>query len=423
VTTPQTLAQKIVARAAGCDSVTPGEIVTCKVDLAMMHDSGGPRRVKPMLDKLGAKVWDPAKVVVITDHYLPANDDESQRILRTAREWVKEAGVARFHDAVGICHVVLPEQGYLKPGMFAVGGDSHSTTGGAFGAYMFGIGSTEMLGVLVTGEIWLKVPHTILIEWSGAFTDGVAAKDAMLFMCGQLGMDGGQYQAVQYAGSAIAALPMQERMTLANMAAELGAQAGLIAPDEVTRQYLAGAGVADIDLDIWQTDANATLLAHHRFDGARLEPQVAAPHSPANSAPATAHRGTRVDIAYIGACTGAKLADLRMAARVLRGKRVASGVRFMVAPASLKDQQTAHAEGTLGALLDAGAELLPNACGACAGYGDYRFPADSVAIASTARNFKGRMGATSSQVYLGSPYTVAASALTGGICDPREFLQ
>ena len=423
MTTPQTLAQKIVARAAGCDSVTPGEIVTCKVDLAMMHDSGGPRRVKPMLDKLGAKVWAPDKVVVITDHYLPANDDESQRILRTAREWVKEAGVARFHDAVGICHVVLPEQGYLKPGMFAVGGDSHSTTGGAFGAYMFGIGSTEMLGVLVTGEIWLKVPHTILIEWSGAFTDGVAAKDAMLFMCGQLGMDGGQYQAVQYAGSAIAALPMQERMTLANMAAELGAQAGLIAPDEVTRQYLAGAGVADIDLDTWQTDANATLLAHHRFDGARLEPQVAAPHSPANSAPATAHRGTRVDIAYIGACTGAKLADLRMAARVLRGKRVASGVRFMVAPASLKDQQTAHAEGTLGVLLDAGAELLPNACGACAGYGDYRFPADSVAIASTARNFKGRMGATSSQVYLGSPYTVAASALTGGICDPREFLQ
>src|SRR5262245_21507168 len=389
----------------------------------MMHDSGGPRRVKPMLDKLGAKVWDPDKVVVITDHYLPASDDESQRILRTARDWVKEAGVARFHDAVGICHVVLPEQGYLRPGMFAVGGDSHSTTGGAFGAYMFGIGSTEMLGVLVTGEIWLKVPHTILIEWSGAFADGVAAKDAMLFLCGRLGMDGGQSEAVQYAGPAIAALPMQERMTLANMAAELGAQTGLIAPDEVTRQYLAHAGVADIDLDTWQTDGNAALLVHHRFDGAALEPQVAAPHSPANSAPATAHHDTRIDIAYIGACTGAKLADLRMAARVLKGKRVASGVRFMLAPASEKDQQAAQTEGTLGVLLDAGAELLPSACGACAGYGDYRFPADSVAIASTARNFKGRMGATSSQVYLGSPYTVAASAVAGRICDPRVFLQ
>lgn len=422
-TAPQTLAQKLVARAAGRAAVAPGEIVTCKVDLAMMHDSGGPRRVKPMLDRLGAKVWDPDKVVVITDHYLPANDDESKRILQTAREWVTEAGVKRFHDGVGICHVVLPEQGHLKPGMFAVGGDSHSTTGGAFGAYMFGIGATEMLGVLVTGAIWLKAPHTILIEWNGAFVDGVAAKDMMLYLCGRLGMDGAQYQAVQYAGTAIATLSMQERMTLANMAAELGAQTGLIAPDRVTREYLAAAGVADIDIDTWQTEANAIFLAHHRFDATALEPQVAAPHSPANSAPVTAYRDTRIDIAYIGACTGAKLADLRMAARALKGRRIARGVRLMVAPASVKDQLAAQAEGTLGVLLDAGAELLPNACGACAGYGQYRFPERSVAIASTARNFKGRMGAPSSQVYLGSPYTVAASAVTGRITDPRAVLQ
>jgi 3-isopropylmalate/(R)-2-methylmalate dehydratase large subunit len=421
--TAQTLAQKLVARAAGRASVVPGEIVTCKVDLAMMHDSGGPRRVKPMLDKLGAKVWDPDKVVVITDHYLPANDDESKRILRTARDWVKEAGVTRFHDAVGICHVVLPEQGHIKPGIFAVGGDSHSTTGGAFGAYMFGIGATEMLGVLVTGEIWLKVPHTILIDWRGAFADGVVAKDVMLFLCGRLGMDGGQYQAVQYAGSAIGGLSMQERMTLANMSAELGAQAGLIAPDEVTRSYLSSVGAVNIDVDTWQTDAGATLLAHHSFDASALAPQVAAPHSPANSAGVTTYRDTPVDIAYIGACTGAKLVDLRMAARVLKGKRVARGVRFMVAPASLKDQHTAQAEGTLGVLLDAGAELLPNACGACAGYGNDRFPENSIAIASTARNFRGRMGAASSQVYLGSPYTVAASAVAGRIADPREHLQ
>ncbi len=420
---PQTLAQKLVARAASRAAVTPGEIVTCKVDLAMMHDSGGPRRVKPMLDQLGAKVWDPDKVVVITDHYLPANDEESKRIIQTAREWVAEVGVKRFHDAVGICHVVLPEQGHLKPGMFAVGGDSHSTTGGAFGAYMFGIGATEMLGVLVTGEIWLKAPHTILIEWDGAFADGVAAKDVMLFLCGRLGMDGGQYQAVQYAGTAIATLSMPERMTLANMAAELGAQAGLIAPDKVTREYLAAAGVADIEVDAWQTEANATLLAHHRFDATALEPQVAAPHTPANSAPVTAYRDTRIDIAYIGACTGAKLADLRMAARALKGRRIARGVRLMVAPASLKDQQAAQADGTLGVLLDAGAELLPNSCGACAGYGQYRFPEQCVAIASTARNFKGRMGAASSQVYLGSPFTVAASAVTGRITDPRGVLQ
>jgi len=418
----QTLAQKLVARAAGRATVTPGEIVTCQVDLAMMHDSGGPRRVRPMLQRLGAKVWDPEKVVVITDHYLPADDDESRRIIATAREWVAEAGVRRFYDGIGICHVVLPEQGHLKPGMFVVGGDSHSPTGGAFGAYMFGIGATEMLGVLVTGEIWLKVPHTILMEWDGAFADGVAAKDVMLFLCGRFGMDGGEYQAVQYDGSAIARLPMQERMTLGNMTAELGGQVGLIAPDSVTRDYLASVGVAEVDCDTWQSDPDAPLLAHHRFDAGALPPQVAAPHSPANSGPADAFGDTRIDIAYIGACTGAKLADLRMAARILKGKRVADTVRLMVGPASLHDQETARAEGTLGSLLDAGAELLPTACGACAGYGSYRFGENEVAIASTARNFKGRMGVASSQVYLGSPYTVAASAVAGRICDPREML-
>ena len=418
----QTLAQKLVARAAGRASVTPGEIVTCRVDLAMMHDSGGPRRVKPMLEKLGAKVWDPEKVVVITDHYLPADDEDSKQIIATAREWVKDAGVKRFYDGIGICHVVLPEQGHLRPGMFVVGGDSHSPTGGAFGAYMIGIGATEMLGVLVTGEIWLKVPQTILLEWDGAFGDGVSAKDVMLFLCGRFGMDGGQYQAVQYGGAAIAGLGMQERMTLANMTAEFGGQAGLIAPDDVTREFLAAAGVAEVDVATWQTDDGAPLAAHHRFDAGALAPQVAAPHSPANSRAVEEYGEVRVDTAYIGACTGAKLADLRMAARVLRGRRVASGVRLLVAPASLKDQETARAEGTLAALLDAGGKLLPNACGVCAGYGELRFGEGEVAISSTARNFKGRMGAASSAVYLASPYTVAAAAVTGRITDPRELL-
>jgi 3-isopropylmalate/(R)-2-methylmalate dehydratase large subunit len=422
-----TLAQKLVARAAGRDAVAPGEIVTCRVDLAMMHDSGGPRRVKPMLEKLGAKVWDPSKVVVVTDHYLPATDADSQRIVAIAREWVKTAGVERFYDGEGICHVVLPERGHLRPGMFAVGGDSHSPTGGAFGAYMFGIGATEMLGVLVTGEIWLKVPHTIVVELEGALGDGLSAKDVMLFLIGRFGMDGGQYQAVEYRGAAVRAMPMQERMTLANMTAELGGQVGLVAPDATTRDYLAAAGVpaAEIDalrIEAWQSDPAAAVLAHHRLDAAALVPQVAAPDSPANAAPAAAHADVRIDIAYIGACTGAKLADLRMAARVLKGRKAASGVRVMVAPASLRDQEVARREGTLGILLDAGAELLPNACGACAGYGANQFSANTVAISTTARNFKGRMGAPSSRVYLASPYTVAAAAVAGRICDPREIL-
>jgi 3-isopropylmalate/(R)-2-methylmalate dehydratase large subunit len=410
----QTLAQKLVARAAGRKTVTPGEIVTCKVDLAMVHDSSGPRRLKPMLERLGAKVWDPSKVVVITDHYLPEYDDESRKILRIAREWVREAGVANFYDAQGICHVVLPERGHLRPGMFAVGGDSHSPTGGAFAAYMFGIGATEMLGVMVTGEIWLKVPHTIAMQFDGAFAPGVAAKDVMLFLIGRYGMDGGQYQAVEFRGSAIRALPMQERMTLCNMTAEFGGQTGLIASDRVTRDYL------QRDIDIWESDDAAPLLAQHRFSAEDLAPQVAAPHSPANTRPVGEYR-QRIDLAYIGACTGAKLADLRMAASVLRGRKAKT--RLIVAPASLRDQQTAEREGTLQVLLDAGAELLANSCGMCAGYGQHQLGENTVAISTTARNFKGRMGAASAQVYLASPYTVAASAVTGRISDPRPLLK
>jgi len=416
----QTLAQKIVARAAGKASVTPGEIVTCRVDLAMMHDSGGPRRVKPMIERLGAKVWDPDKVVLVTDHYLPANDEESRKIIRIARDWAKETGVSRFHDGEGICHVVLPENGYLKPGMLAVGGDSHSPTGGAFGAYMFGVGSTEMVGVLVTGEIWLRVPHTIRIEWSGRLSRGVAAKDMMLALIARLGLDGGKYEAVEYTGEAVAALPMQERMTLANMTAELGGQTALIAPDGTTREWLEQRGARDVDTRTWKSDPGAAFLEHHRMDAAALSPQVAVPHSPANSKPVAELTGTKIELAYIGACTGAKLEDLRMAAQVLKGRRAA--VRLQVAPASARDQETARAEGTLAALLDAGAELLPNACGACAGYGNYLLPENTVAISTTARNFKGRMGAASAQVYLGSPYTVAAAAVRGTIVDPRELL-
>ena len=409
----QTLAQKLVARAAGRRSVTPGEIVTCKVDLAMVHDSSGPRRVKPMLERLGAKVWDPKKLVVITDHYLPEYDDESRKILRIAREWVREAGVDNFYDKQGICHVVLPERGHLQPGMFAVGGDSHSPTGGAFAAYMFGVGATEMLGVLVTGEIWLKVPHTIAMEFDGAFGKGVSAKDVMLFLIGRFGLDGGQYQAVEYRGAAIRALAMQERMTLCNMTAELGGQTGLIASDETTFEYL-GKG------EVWNGDPDAPVLAHHRFRADELAPQVAAPHSPANTRPASDF-SERIDLAYIGACTGAKLEDLRMAAQVLRGRK--SRVKLQVAPASLRDQQTAEREGTLKVLLDAGAELLANSCGMCAGYGEHVLGENTVAISTTARNFKGRMGAASAQVYLASPYTVAASAVTGRITDPRGMLQ
>ncbi|GAB4347278.1 MAG: 3-isopropylmalate dehydratase large subunit [Oricola sp.] len=416
-----TLAQKIIARAAGRECVTPGEIVTARVDLVMIHDSGGPRRVEPILKELGVGLFDPQKVVLISDHFVPGETEEGARILELTRQWAKKRGVS-FHDGEGICHVVLPERGHLRPGMFVVGGDSHSPTGGAFGAYMFGVGATEMAGVLATGEIWIKVPETIMIEWNGRLPRGVTAKDMMLKSCARLGMDGGQYQAVEYVGPAVRALSMQERMTLSNMAAELGAQAGLIAPDETTAEWLRSAGGAPGDYAGLRTDPDAGLLERHVFDASSLEPQAAAPHSPANAAAVGDAGDVRIDVAYVGACTGAKYVDLKAAAEILKGRKAASGVYLLVAPSSKRDQDRAAEEGILGALEEAGAKILPNACGICAGYGAHRLGEDVTCVSSTARNFKGRMGAASSKVWLASPYTVAASAVAGRLTDPRDML-
>ncbi len=417
-----TLAEKIIARAAGRPRVAPGEIVTCRVDLAMIHDSSGPRRVGPMLERLGVSVWDPERVVVVTDHYVPAVDSLSAEILDLTRKWVAAQGIANFHDMQGICHVVLPEYGHLRPGIFAVGGDSHSPTAGAFGCFMIGVGATEMAGVLATGEIWVRVPATLLIRWSGRLAPGVAAKDMMLRLCAALDMSRTNYRVVEYTGAAVTALEMPERMVLTNMAAELAAKTGLIAPDEKTVAALAEAGAESAGALDWQGDADADYEDVLEFDADALAPLVAAPHDPANVDDARAFGEVAIDQAYIGACTGAKLSDLRMAAQVLRGRRVAPGVRLLVAPASTGVTRAAAADGTLAALTAAGAILMPSGCGACAGLGAGILARDEVCISSTSRNFQGRMGAASARVYLGSPYTVAASAIAGAIRDPRELL-
>jgi 3-isopropylmalate/(R)-2-methylmalate dehydratase large subunit len=420
--TASTLAQKLIAKASGRSHVAVGEIVTCDVDLAMFHDSSGPRRLKPMLTELGAEIWDTSKVVLVIDHYVPEQDDDARKIVRIARDTAKEWQLPNVIDSEGICHVVLPERGHIRPGMMCVGGDSHSPTGGAFGSYMFGIGATEMLGVVVTGKIWLQVPSTIRMQWEGKLAKGVVAKDMMLHMIGKFGMNGGRYQAIEFAGSTIEQLSMQERMTLSNMSAELGSQVGLIAADATTFDYLKDKVDKQslAQLQSWQSDADAACERHH-FNASMLAPQVAAPHSPANTKPVTAYADIGISVAYIGACTGAKLDDLRAAAQVLKGQRVASQVSLLVAPASKRDQLQAEQEGVMQILRDAGATVLANSCGACAGYG-HSLPEGANVISSTARNFKGRMGPASTQVYLGSPYTVAASALRGRISDVREML-
>ncbi|MBO6520358.1 MAG: 3-isopropylmalate dehydratase large subunit [Rhodospirillales bacterium] len=418
----QTLAEKIIANAAGLDSVAPGEIVTCQVDLAMMHDSAGPRMAGRKLDELGVPVWDLDKLVVITDHYINDDNPEHNGVQKHAYDWVMSHGIKNFIKEQGICHIVLPEGGHVKPGMFIVGGDSHSVTGGAFGTIMVGIGATEMTGVLATGEIWVRVPETVKVDITGNLKPGVSAKDVILKLCGDHGIMGFNYQALEYGGEAVSAMSVEERMTLANMAAELGAKAGYCEPDEKTEAVLTKWGATGIDIQTWRSDPDASYAKTVTVSGDALSPQVAAPSSPENAAPVEAHQGTKLDQAYLGACTGAKLDDLRMAAQVLKGRKVQSGFKFMISPSSLSMQEEARADGTLQILEDAGGVILPMGCSGCIGIGPARLEENAVGISSTNRNFVGRAGPKSSKLFLASPYTVAASAIKGAIADPREFL-
>jgi len=296
-----TLAEKILARSARRDEVRAGDIVTCHVDLAMMHDSSGPRRIQPKLEELGVDVWDAQKIVIITDHFVGEDDSHSVQIQDLTRDWAAQRPLGGFHEAQGICHVVLPERGHLRPGMFVVGGDSHSTTGGAFGCVMTGIGATDMAAVLATGSIWMRVPETLRVRVDGVLPDGIAAKDVILFLCHSIGINGASYMAAEYTGSGVAAMPMDERMVLTNMAVELGAKCGIVAADNTTREWLAKVGVEVDDMDDWQTDSDAGIAREITIVAADLAPQVAAPHSPENSATVDRHAGTAIDQAYIEA--------------------------------------------------------------------------------------------------------------------------
>ena len=386
----------------------------------MCHDASGPHRHPERVAAPGTLIWDTNKVVLVIDHHVPEADAASRRMVRAARDWAREHALPHVYDSMGISHLVVPQHGHLQPGMFCVGADSRSCTGGAFGAYMFGVEPAELLAVLASGEIELQVPPTTFMRWSGRLADGVSAKDMMLATIGRYGLNGTPGHAVEYGGEAVAALPMAERMTLANMSAELGAQVGLVAPDEVTIEWLRRHGAADAAASGWHSDEDAPGV-RHAFDASTLAPQVSLPDSPAHVRSVDDLERTPVAVAYIGACTGAKLDDLRAAARVLAGFHIAPGVQLFVAPASLKDAAAAQSEGILRCLVDAGATLLPSACGACAGHGNL-MPQGANVISSSARNLESSLGSAGARVFLASPYTVAASALRGVIADAREVL-
>jgi 3-isopropylmalate/(R)-2-methylmalate dehydratase large subunit len=416
-----TLAEKIIARKAGTSQVSPDEIHWVDVDLAMIHDSGGPRRIWPMLNELGVRVWDPDRVILVADHYVPAQDTNAARILQTTRSFAQKFGITSFYEAEGIAHTLLVEKGHLRPGMLYVGGDSHTCTGGVLGCLALGMGSTDLLGVLATGRTWLRVPHTIRVHIEGSLRRGVTAKDLILTMIGEKGMAGAVYRVLEFLGPGVAAMSVDERSVLTNMCAEIGAKTGVIASDEVTVSHFEKLGI-NVD-EGPSSDHDAQFLENWRYDASETVPVVAQPHRHDDVVPAADVHNTPIGRAYIGACTGAKYADLAMAAEVLQGRRVAQGVILQIAPASAGALSRAIADGTAQTLLESGAQLLSTGCGACPGLGNGVLGPGEVCISTTSRNTRGRMGSTESRVYLGSAYTVAAAAVAGEIIDPLSVVE
>lgn len=415
-----TLAEKIIARAGGRDVVRPDDVLWVEVDVAMTHDSSGPRRFWPSLRELGVGVWNPEKLVIVADHYVPAADVGSARILQTTRQFVKEYGITRFHEAEGISHTLMVEKAYVRPGMLYVGGDSHSLTAGVLGCLAIGVGSTDMLGIVATGRTWLRVPKTIRVLIDGGLSTGVTAKDLILTIIGDQGMDGGLYRVLEFGGEAIAAMDIEERSVLTNMCAEIGAKSGIVPADATTVAYL-----ADRDIDVPTgpvSDQDAVFETTWGYDASAVVPVVARPHKHDDVVAAADAGEAPLSRAYIGACTGAKYGDLAMAAEVLAGRKVAPGVLLQVAPASRAALREAMESGVAQTLMDAGAHILSTGCGACPGIGTGVLGPGEVCISTTSRNARGRMGSPDSEVWLGSPYSVAAAAVAGRVVDPREML-
>lgn len=413
-----TMSEKILARAAGEESVHAGDIIWVNVDRAMMDDILGPRvEIAEHMKEIKDQVWDPEKVVIISDHYTPPASVKQAEIVKFTRDWAKEHRINNYFEFAGPCHQIMAEHGFVRPGTIVVGTDSHTCMGGALGAFATGIGSTEMLGVLLQGKIWLRVPETIRICWDGILPKRTMAKDISLKTIGIIGHAGATYKTVEYVGSTISGLPVDERMAITNMAVEMGAKAGLMEADEKTEQFLTEHGVTDGIYEC-RSDDDAVFCQKLRFAAQELRPMVACPHQVDNVTEAENVSDTSIHQAYIGSCTGGRYHDLEEAAALLKGKRIAKGLRLLVSPASDEIWRKADKAGILTTLAEAGATVLAPTCGVCVGLHSGMLAAGENCISSSNRNFIGRMGSKEANIYLASPLTVAASALTGHITDP-----
>ena len=415
----KTLSEKILAHRSGKAEVSAGEIVTATVDCLMLDDSLGPWFVDPPFQELGGKIKNSEAVVVISDHLVPSGNLDQAENVACARRWAKKYGI-EYYEGNGPCHQVLAERGFDQPGTVLVGTDSHTCTAGAFGCFGTGIGSTEAAGVLHTGDIWLRVPESILVNWEGGLHKRVMAKDIILRTIKDIGHAGATYMAIEFAGGTIRALPMDERMCISNMAVEAGAKVGLIQADAVTEAYLKQIG-RDRPHAVFAADADAVYAGTYTYKAEDLAPQVACPHAVDNVKNIGDVQGLEIHQAYIGSCTGGRLSDLQAAAEVLKGKKIASNCRLLVSPGSSWIYREAMRTGLLDILMDAGASILAPTCGACVGLHSGVIASGERCVSTTNRNFKGRMGSYESEVYLASPATVAASAIAGKLADPREY--
>jgi homoaconitate hydratase family protein len=413
-----TFAEKLLARRAGLREAVPGQIVTVKPDHLLMHDNAAPITNKVKTDLAEYGLCNPDLPVIVLDHVIPASDEKTATNHKLIREFVKKYGVKYFFDVgEGICHQVMIERGFARPGTLVVGSDSHTCAYGALNCFSTGIDRTEAAALLLTGETWLKVPPTIKVSVRNRLSDSVLAKDLILYIIGQVGADGANYCSVEFHG-ALDGLPIEDRITIANMAIEMGAKNLAFPADRIALDYLKSIGVTGFE-PVW-ADSDAKYARVLEYDLATIPPVVAFPHTVDNVKPVTEAEGIAIDQCLLGTCTNGRINDLEVAARILKGKKIAPSVRLLVLPASRAILQQAISKGYIATLVEAGATLLPPGCGPCLGAHQGVLAPGEKCLSTSNRNFKGRMGCKDAEIYLASPATVAASALTGRITDPRK---
>jgi len=414
----KTMVEKILSKLSGRE-ISAGDLVVAPIDYAMAHDGTAPLAIKAFMEMGGERVWDPARIIFIIDHVSPSTSIGTSKLHKLMREFARKHGIRLYDVGSGICHQVMVEEGYVKPGYIVLGADSHTCTYGALGAFSTGVGSTEMASIFLSGKLWFKVPETIKITVVDDPPSWIMGKDIILNIIGALGSDGATYKAVEFDGPVIEKLGISDRLTICNMVVEMGAKAGMIKPDEKTRSFL-GDDLGRIE--IAEPDKDAEYVDEYVVGVSRLEPQVAKPPRVDDITSVTEVEGIEIDQVFIGSCTNGRVEDLRAAAKILKGRRVKDGVRLLVVPASRRTYLKALDEGLIRIFLEAGGAVYSPGCGPCMGGHIGILGDDEICISTSNRNFAGRMGSPRARIYLASPLTAAASAITGKITDPRRFM-